>query len=134
MSEYQYYEFRAIDRPLTEPEMGKLRSLSTRAEITPASFVNTYNWGDFKGNPDRLIDLYFDAFIYVANWGTRRLTLRLPQRLLDIGAVAEYCCKQSVHARKTDEFVVVDFWSEDESPEWEEGDGRMASLVSSRAD
>jgi hypothetical protein len=37
MSEYQYYEFQAIDRPLTESEMEKLRSFSTRARITPTS-------------------------------------------------------------------------------------------------
>jgi hypothetical protein len=40
MSEYQYYEFRTVDRPLTKQEMGKLRALSTRTEITSTSFVN----------------------------------------------------------------------------------------------
>ena len=33
MSEYQYYEFRAIDRPLDEEEIDELGELSTRAEI-----------------------------------------------------------------------------------------------------
>jgi hypothetical protein len=33
MSEYQYYEFQAIDRPLTKSEMADLRSYSTRALI-----------------------------------------------------------------------------------------------------
>jgi hypothetical protein len=42
MSEYQYYEFLAIDRPLTEDEMKVLRALSTRAAITPVSFANEY--------------------------------------------------------------------------------------------
>lgn len=28
MSEYQYYEFQAVDRPLTEPEMRELRACS----------------------------------------------------------------------------------------------------------
>jgi hypothetical protein len=50
MSEYQYYEFQAIDRPLTAKEMDELRSYSTRARITPTSFVNDYSWGDFKGD------------------------------------------------------------------------------------
>jgi hypothetical protein len=50
MSEYQYYEFLAIDRPLTSEEMGDLRALSTRAHITPVSFTNEYHWGDFKGS------------------------------------------------------------------------------------
>lgn len=32
VSEYQYFEFAAIDRPLTAREQSELRSLSTRAE------------------------------------------------------------------------------------------------------
>ncbi len=40
MSEYQYYKFQAIDRPLTEKQMEELRSYSTRATITRTSFVN----------------------------------------------------------------------------------------------
>lgn len=34
MSEYQFYEFQAIDRPLTRREMQELRSCSSRATIT----------------------------------------------------------------------------------------------------
>jgi hypothetical protein len=39
MSEYQYYEFQAIDRPLTFKEMNTLRSYSTRARITSTTEV-----------------------------------------------------------------------------------------------
>ena len=35
MSEFQYYEFRALDRSLSQREMRELRAISTRAEITP---------------------------------------------------------------------------------------------------
>ncbi len=52
MSEYQYYEFQAVDRRLTQEQMGELRAYSSRAQITPSSVVNEYNWGSFKGNPD----------------------------------------------------------------------------------
>ena len=34
MSEYQYYEFRAIDRPLTETQKAKISALSSRAHVT----------------------------------------------------------------------------------------------------
>ncbi|MFU8768173.1 MAG: hypothetical protein ACNA7H_00410 [Desulfotignum sp.] len=78
MSEYQYFEFLAIDRPLTTEEIGILRSISNRARITPVSFVNHYNWGDFKGDPDKLMQLYFDAHVYVADWMTAVFMLRLP--------------------------------------------------------
>lgn len=48
MSEYQYYEFQALDRPLTKEQISGLRAYSSRARINPSSFVNVYNWGDFK--------------------------------------------------------------------------------------
>jgi hypothetical protein len=59
MSEYQYYEFQALDRPLTPKQMSELRAVSSRAQITPGSFVNVYNWGDFKGDPTRWMERYF---------------------------------------------------------------------------
>jgi len=54
MSLYQYYEFRAVDRPLSRTEQDELRKISTRARITATGFVNHYEWGDFGGDPDRL--------------------------------------------------------------------------------
>ena len=63
MSEYQYYEFQAIDRPLTDKQMQTLRSYSTRARITHTSFVNDYSWGSFKGDEDAWMAQYFDAFL-----------------------------------------------------------------------
>jgi len=51
VSEYQYYDFRAIDRALTRAEIAELRSISTRAAITSTSFTNHYEWGDLKADP-----------------------------------------------------------------------------------
>ena len=78
MSEYQYYEFVAIDRPMTKKEMAELRSRSSRAMITATSFVNEYQWGDLKGDPADWMRRYFDAFVYTANWCSCRLALRVP--------------------------------------------------------
>jgi len=78
MSEYQYYEFLSIDRPLTTDEMAELRALSTRAAITPVSFTNEYNWGNFKGDRNKLMQRYFDVHVYVANWMTAIFMVRLP--------------------------------------------------------
>src|SRR5215213_4563482 len=62
MSEYQYYEFLAIDHPLTPDQMAELRAISKRARITPTQFVNLYSYGDFKGDPLQLMGQCFDAF------------------------------------------------------------------------
>ena len=68
MSEYQYYEFQAIDRPLDETDLKALRNLSSRAQITATSFTNHYEWGDFKGSPRKLMERWFDLHLYLANW------------------------------------------------------------------
>ena len=83
MSEHQYYEFQAIDRPLSDADRHALRDLSTRARITATSFTNSYEWGDFKGDSAKLVERWFDLHLYVANWGSRRLMIRWPARLVD---------------------------------------------------
>lgn len=136
MSEYQYYEFRAIDKPLTERQMGELRMLSTRADITPTSFTNEYHWGDFKGNPHTMMEKYFDAFLYYANWGTNWFMLRLPRPLVDAKTLKQFCGGDSFAHWFKGEHVLLEFRSEDESGGWEDEDDPdwLASLISLRAD
>jgi hypothetical protein len=135
MSEYQYYEFQAIDRPLSEEERAQLRSYSTRARISPTSFVNEYSWGDFKGDTDAWMEKYFDAFLYLANWGTHILKLRLPARLLDAAAARLYCTGEHASVREKNGKVILTFQSDDEEGgEWVEGEGQLASLISVRAE
>jgi FtsZ-interacting cell division protein YlmF len=135
MSEYQYYEFQAIDRPLTEKEMCELRAYSTRARITPTSFINDYSWGNFKGNEDVWMEKYFDAFLYVANWGTRVLKLRLPSRLLDLETAHLYCPQRQAFAREKSGKVILTFMSDTEGGgEWVEAEGWLSSLISVRAE
>lgn len=105
MSEYQYYEFQALDRPLTQHEMRELRKCSTRATITATRFVNHYEWGDFKGDPSTWVQKYFDAFLYFANWGTHRLMLRLPSQALDIKTARRYLRGHSVAEHKKERFL-----------------------------
>ncbi len=105
VSEYQYYEFQSIDRPLTEGQMRALRSISSRAEITPTCFTNFYSFGDFKGNPAKMAERYFDGYLYLANWGTHKFTLRLPCQALDLERAQLDCAGESASARAKGEFV-----------------------------
>ena len=134
MSEYQYYEFLATDRALSEEEMGKLRALSSRARITPTSFVNVYNWGDFGGNPRKVLAGYFDAFVYVANWGSHWFMLRLPTQVVDEDTASAYCAGESAALIREGGQLLLGLRSEEESDTWEEGDGWMSSLIAVRAD
>jgi hypothetical protein len=137
VSEYQYYEFLAIDRPLDEGEQAAVRSLSTRARISSTSFVNEYHWGDFKGDPRRLMERYYDAHLYVANWGTHRVMFRLPCALLDPDVVEDYCVGDEVSAWVTGEFIVLDLSSEDHAGEFDfdyDPENLLSTIVGVRAE
>jgi hypothetical protein len=136
MSEYQYYEFATVDRPLTAEYMRRLRALSSRATITPTRFSNFYTWGDFKGDPAALMDQYFDAFVYVANWGAHELMLRLPRRQLSSRALHPYRVAESVRMWSTADHVMLAFRSDDDSgTDFEDdGEGWMSALLPLRAE
>ena len=135
MSEYQYYEFLAVDRPLTAAEQAEVRQLSTRARITATSFTNEYEWGDFKGSPDQMMQRYYDAHLYFANWGTHRIMLRLPRTLLDPEIAGQYCVDGQMSLSTSREHVILDLTSEDESGEWVEGaEDSLAAIVGVRSE
>ena len=136
MSEYQYYEFQTIDRPLTKQEVAEVRALSTRATITPTRFVNVYHWGDFKGDPLALMKQYYDAFLYVANWGSHQLMLRLPRAVLDHETALRYAVEDGpFYVHVAGEHLILPFDSEAEDPEDSvEGEGWLATLIPRRAD
>ncbi|QDG52146.1 hypothetical protein FIV42_15765 [Persicimonas caeni] len=109
MSEYRYYEFRTIDRPLSDEQMRELRGISTRAEITQTSFINEYNWGDLKARPERLVEDYFDAYLHITNYGLREVMLRVPLGALDLHMAAEYQTDECLSIWSTETHHVVKF-------------------------
>jgi cell division septum initiation protein DivIVA len=100
MSEYQYVAFRAIDRPLSEPQLAYVRRQSTRAEITPWSFKNEYHYGDFRGNAVELLRRGYDVHLHYANFGIRKLLIRIPYRPWDAGAVKPYFASNALRFLK----------------------------------
>ncbi|MEH7876880.1 hypothetical protein V7798_05190 [Rhizobium laguerreae] len=137
MSEYQYYEFQAIDRPLNDADRRSLRELSTRARITSTSFTNSYEWGDFKGDPAELIERWFDLHLYLANWGTRRLMIRFPKRLVDQQRLDGFLSAvDGAELTTSGENLILDIICEEVEPDddWEEGPGWLTALAPLRAD
>ncbi len=130
LSEYQYYEFLAIDRPLSARECGELRAISSRATITPTRFRNEYHYGDLKADPRKLLASYFDVHVYEANWGARCLALRLPADAVARRALAPYFVGETGSVRKTGPHLIIDFWSQTDDPEDpEESSAWMDSLA-----
>lgn len=134
VSEYQYYEFLALDRPLTSEQLETVRALSTRARITPTSFVNEYNFGDFRGEPRRLMERFYDAHLYLANWGTRHVMLRIPSALLPSKAAKPYRSDDSLEVWTRDGHTLLHLFHEpEEGGDWEESDEiPLAAIVGIR--
>ncbi len=138
MSEYQYYEFQAIDRPLDDADRKALRSLSSRAQITATSFTNHYQWGDFKGSPHELMERWFDLHLYVANWGTRRLMIRLPKRLIDRNRLEAWLMGTDLaEVLDAGENLILDIHHDGEGAwdhDWDDGSGWLGAMAPLRAD
>lgn len=130
MSEYQYYEFLAVDRPLDDKQIDQVRKYSSRAEITATRFVNEYHWGDFRGDVRDFLRRFYDLFVYVANWGTHEFAFRAPAELIDLKAVSPYECDEGfgIHAAGSHVFFHLCSESED-GDDWGDGGGWMASLA-----
>ncbi len=135
MSEYQYYELLAVDRPLDGVAQAELRAISSRARISSTSFVNSYDWGDLKADPLKLLERHFDVFVYLANWGTRRLALRLPRKHFDPASIAGFDLGDLIRVRTTGSSVILHIERSEAEPEdWDDGSGWMGPLAPLRAD
>lgn len=135
MSEYQYYEFLAVDHPLDERQQAEVRALSTRARVTATSFTNEYHWGNFRGDPRTMMERYYDAHLYLTNWGTHQVMLRLPSTLLSLETAEQYCIDPHVAAWTSGEHLILGVISEDESGDWVEGaEDSLSAIVGVRTE
>jgi hypothetical protein len=114
--------------------MRDLRAVSSRAEISPTRFTNFYDYGDFKGDPSRWMERYFDAFLYFANWGTRVVSLRVPREFLDLRTARTYCRTRSASARVSGRWLVLDFVTEREDDGLEGPTGELGAIAPVRGD
>ena len=137
MSEYQYYEFAAIDGPISDEGLRYARSCSSRAEVSRVRWQNTYNFSDFHGSVDTLLK-YYDAHFYLANWGTVRLGLAFPK-----GAIRPETIQPYLHGGERYEDTLtfkeigdrcIVWWEHNEEGggEWIEGGGRIDQLIGVR--
>jgi hypothetical protein len=136
MSEYQYYEWQTLERPLAAAEQAAVNDLSSHIDVTSSQAIVTYNWGDFKHDPIQVLAKYFDAHLYAANWGTRRLAFRFPNGLIDADAIEPYCDEYHVHIKAVGDVQVLEFEMNEEEgfDEWMEERGLLSTLGRLRDD
>lgn len=139
MGTYQYYEFQAIDRPLTKEEQQAVAGLSSRVDPHPRQAVFVYNWSSFPGNPAQVLASYYDAMLYMANWGSKQLMFRFPKDLLDLEDVQAYCqpliVQDFITCSTVGEYVILNIcFHHEEGYDWVEGAGLLSAMVSLRDD
>jgi hypothetical protein len=130
MSEYQYYEFQAIDRALTDAEQADVAKLSSRVDLSPHRAVFTYSFGDFRGDPVKLLTKYFDAMLYLANWGSRQLYFRMPQTLVKESALAPYRVADAIFTKAIGDHIILGICLDEEGGSgWIEGEDYLSGLI-----
>ncbi len=138
LDEHQYYEFQAIDQPLDDADRRALRIFSARARITRTSLTVHYDWGDFKGNPNKLMRRWFDLHVYVGYGSGRRLMIRVPKRLIDRGRLESVLRGAGiVDIIDSEENLILDVFCEFEPSgyeDWDDGAGWMAALAPLRGE
>lgn len=131
MSEYQYYEFQAVERPLTPQEQNAVARLSSRVDLHPTRAVFVYNYSNFPGRATDILATYYDALFYIANRGSTQLAFRFPQALIDVDRIRPYCVDIYLTCDVVGEHVIINFeWQEDGGfDDWIEGEGMLAGLL-----
>jgi hypothetical protein len=82
-----------------------------------------------------MVERYFDAFLYLANWGTRWLMFRLPRGVLDPRAAGQYCGTDAASLTEAGSHVILSMYADREPDgDWEEPGGQLAAMVQARAE
>ena len=136
MSEYQYHEWQTLERPLTATEQNAVDGLSSHIDVTSTQAIVTYHWSNFKHDPIEVLAKYFDAYLYLANWGTRRLAFRFHKGLVDVHAIEAYCDEYHLNLKTIGDVQVLEFEMNEEGgyDEWIEERGMLSTLARLRDD
>lgn len=131
MSEYQYYDFRSLDKPLTAQQQASISNLSSRAMISSRHAQFVYHYGDFHGDTKQLMAEHFDMMLYVANWGTQQLMFRIPETLINISLLKDYFISDELEHYRANKNIILDlnFNDEEGGGYWIEGEGMLDDLL-----
>ena len=80
------------------------------------------------------MEKYLDAFLYIANWGSRRFMLRIPRKLLGLEVVERFCPGDSMRCRIHGDRIILSSEAKEVQDGWIEDEGWLASLLPLRAD
>lgn len=136
MSEYQYYEFYAVDKPLNKDEIATINSFSSRCRATSRRAAFEYSYGDFPKNGKEVLKRYFDMMVYLSNWGHYQLLMRFPVGTVSFDQLKAFNLDVSdgytneITVSKDENHVLLCIeYSDEDPPGWIEGDDLMERLL-----
>jgi hypothetical protein len=137
MSEFQYYEFRTVNRTLTRDELKEVNTWSSRGEVTSTSATFTYNFGSFKQDPKRCLVSHFDMMLYYANYGCKRMMFRFPEKLVNLKALQQFDYNNpedyegTITITTESDYVIVDIEENKEEgfDEWTDCEHTLAAVT-----
>jgi hypothetical protein len=137
VSEYQYYEFVAVEGPISDEGLHYAQTCSSRAEVSRFRWQNVYHFGSFHGKVETLLN-HYDAHFYTANWGTTRLGLAFPAGSLALDAIQPYLrggeqYEDTLSIQEMENRFIV-WWERNEEGGWgsTEGEGALDDLIGIR--
>jgi hypothetical protein len=78
---------------------------------------------------------YFDAFLYLANWGTRHLMFRIPRTALDTEYAGQYCYTDAASLIETGDHLIISLYADrDPDDSWDETTGELGGMVAARSE
>ncbi|TAJ14429.1 hypothetical protein DMA11_05290 [Marinilabiliaceae bacterium JC017] len=135
MSEYQYYEFKAIDKHLSQEDREEIGSWSSRTNPSSTSAAFTYHYSDFPQRALAVVEKYFDAMFYISNWGVVRLIFKFPNHLINMKRLRPYCMNEEIRLHVKTDVTLLDIeLNNEDGGNWIEGEGWLDSLVTLRED
>lgn len=144
MGEFQIYDFRCIDKPLTASQKTKVNDLSSHIDVSSRRAVVTYAYGDFKHDDEKVVMEYFDALLYQTSYGQKKLMFRFPKDSVDYKALRAYRIDGGNYSGNTSEIrvwqsgdytlLVVEYCDEEGDSWIEEGDNTLDDLLALRTE
>jgi len=129
MSEYQYYEFHAIDQSLDKKELAEISAMSSRVQLNSRKAIFTYSYSDFRYSEEEVLLDYFDYMFYQANWGTKRIMIKFPESLVNYEKLKKYKISIDYHDTieirvfKKSLYVILDIYvNEEDYSDWVDED------------
>jgi len=114
-------------------------SWSSRSSASSTSVTFTYHYGGFPKDEEKVLAEFFDAMLYVANWGTKRLMFRFPKSMVDEKAITQYAispqyAENYLKFYKKGKFIILDInLSEEDGGGWIDDDEyELSDLISLR--